>query len=803
MVKNYFKIAWRNLRRQIAFSLINIVGLAIGLATCILISLYVWDEWGYDRFHDKADRIVRVVFKGTVPGGNLNEAHVMPPVAQTLKVELPEVEEAVRLRVGGRPRFVIDNKLFYEEDMAFADATIFDVFSLPLLSGDPSTALVAPNTIILSQRTAEKYFGTTQVVGRSMTVDDDVHTNLKITGVMRDIPDHSHFHFDMLISMASFPGAQSTSWMESEFFTYLLLRDGADRKQIESKLPAIFEKYAGPQVPEAFGMSYTVFQQMGNKIGLFLQPLTDIHLHSDFAHDLSASGDIRYVYIFASIAVFMLIIACINFMNLTTAGASKRAKEVGVRKVLGANRKALVFQFFVESITLVFISLILSLGLVALGLPLFNRLSGKSFDWQVFRQLWVLPAILFFGLIVGAISASYPALFLSSFNPIKVLKGRLFPEKKDVSLQGGLVVFQFFISISLLICTVIVQQQLTYIQQKKLGYDKDQILIIQSWPLGKNEGAFYAQVSQDSRIVQATYSHHIPAGPTANNNFFVHSEVNPNEWVKTLRYDVDEHYIPTLGIEIKSGRNFSDGYGTDSLSVILNETAAKTFGWNEHEALDQTITNKDHKNFRVVGVVKDFHFRSLHESISPLVMVMQKSTGNLLIKVKAADMTGMLKSLKEHYESFQPDFPFTYSFLDDRINDTYQSETKTAYLLGIFAGLTIFVACLGLFGLAMFTASQRTKEIGIRKVLGASIPNILHLLSKDFIKLVLIALIVASPVTWWIMQKWLDGFAYRIEIPWWSFVACGVGAIIIALLTISLQAIKTAVANPVDSLRNE
>lgn len=803
MIKNYFKIAWRNLRRQLTFSLINIVGLAIGLATCILISMYVLDEWSYDRFHAHANRIVRVVFKGTVPGGKLNEAHVMPPVAQALKIEFPEVEETVRIRSGGRPKFVIADKLFYEEDMAFVDPTIFKVFSLPLVEGDSQTALIEPNTVILSESTAEKYFGTTQVVGRSLTVEDDAKTNLTITGVMRDIPSNSHFQFDMLISMASFSGAQSTSWMESEFFTYLLLREGTDFRQMESKLPTIFEKYAGPQVPEAFGMSYTAFRQMGNKIGLYLQPLTDIHLYSDFAYDLGLSGDIRYVYIFGSIAVFMLIIACINFMNLSTAGASKRAKEVGIRKVLGSSRKALVLQFFAESSMLVFISLLLALGLVAAGLPLFNKLSGKAFDVTVFQHFWVFPAILCFGLVIGALAGSYPALFLSSFKPIRVLKGKLFPEKRDVGLRGSLVVFQFFISICLLICTVVVYQQLLYIQQKKLGYDKSQILIIQSWPLGKSEGAFYAKLMQDSRILHATHSHYIPAGPTANNNFFVHSQSAPHEWVKTLRYDVDEHYIPTLGIEMKSGRNFSNTYGTDSLSVILNVTAAKTFGWNEQEALEQTIINKDHQVYRVVGVVKDFHFKSLHESISPLVMIMQKTTGNLLIKVKTEDMTAILNSLKKQYESFRPDFPFTYSFLDDRINDTYQSEIKTAYLLGIFAGLTIFVACLGLFGLAMYTANQRTKEIGIRKVLGASVPNILHLLSKDFIKLVLIALMVATPITWWIMQKWLDGFAYRIEIPWWSFVISGFGAIIIALFTIGFQAMKTAIANPVDSLRNE
>jgi len=801
MLRNYLKIAWRNLIKQKAFSFINVVGLAIGLATCLLISLYVFDELRFDRFHDKADRIVRVVFKGTVPGGKLNEAHVMPPVAQALKTEFPEVEEAVRLRAGGRPMFVINDKRFYEEEMAFADQNLFDVFSLPLIHGDSKTALAEPNTAVISQQMAKKYFGHSDVLGELLTIQD-ANTPLKVTGVMKDIPASSHFHFDIFTAMASFPDAKSTSWMESEYYTYLVLRKGFNYRALEAKLPTVFEKYAGPQFPAAFGMSYVEFQKSGNHIGLFLQPLTDIHLYSDFAYDLSAPGNIRYVYIFGSIAVFMLIIASINFMNLSTAGASKRAREVGVRKVLGSGRSTLAYQFLLESILLVFISLLLSIGIVAAGIPLFNQLSGKNFGWQSLNHLWLLPALLLFGLIVGVLAGSYPAFFLSRFKPISVLKGHLSPTKTGLGIRSGLVVFQFFISISLLFSTVVVYNQLSYMRNKNLGYNKDSVLIIPSWPLGKNQDLFRQQLMEDPQIANVTASPYVPAGASGNNNFFVHAEENPNQWIKTLRYDVDEQYIPTLGIEIAAGRNFSNTYGTDSLSVIVNETAARTFGW-EDGTIGHNIVNKDNKVLHIVGVVKDFHFKSLHEQITPLVMAMQPNTGNLLLKVKTSRTDQLLTSIEERYKALQPVFPFSYSFLDERVNNTYAAEMKTGYLLDLFAGLTIFVACLGLFGLAIFIGDQRTKEIGIRKVLGSTVPGIVQLLSKEFVKLVLLAFIIASPLAWWAMNKWLEDFAYRINIQWWMFILAGGTVITIALLTVSFQAIKAAIANPVESLRNE
>lgn len=801
MFQNSLKTALRNLFRQRMFAAINVVGLATGIATCMLIGLFVFDEWNYDRFHEKANRIVRVVFTGSVPGGEIKEANVMPPTARAMQAEFPEVEETTRLVQGGRPFFLVDNQSFNDEELAFVDSNFFQVFSFCLLQGSAGTALIEPYTAVLTENTARKYFGTTDVVGKEFSIKGN-STPLKVTGVVKNLPPHSHIHFDVFASMGSHPNSTSHSWMESGFYTYAVLRSGDDFKAVEAKLPALFEKYAGPQFPSAFGMTYTEHRRAGNTVGLQLQRLTDIHLHSDFANDLSAPGDIRYVYIFSAIGLFTLLIASINFMNLTTAGASTRAKEVGVRKVLGSRRQSLTFQFLIESILLSFIALFLALGLSYVTLPLFNQLSDKSLTLDILAYWWVIPSLLAVGFMVGILAGSYPAFFLSAFKPVAVLKGKLTPDNKNTGLRSGLVIFQFLISICLIICTTVVYKQLGYIQHKKLGYDKEQVIVLQTWPLGKNEEVFRQQLLQDTRVLHVTNSPYVPAGASYQNNFFVHPLDHPSHWVKTLRYDVDEHYIPTLGIEIVAGRNFSMDYGTDSLNAIINETAAAAFGWT-HDALGKTLVNGDNKHLQVIGVVKDFHFKSLRESISPLVMVMNKNFGNLIIKTKPGSPSALLSAIEAKYNALPHDLPFSFSFLNERISNTYHAERKTGAILGIFAGLTIFVACLGLLGLATFTAYQRTKEIGIRKVLGATAAAIVRLLVTDFVKLIAIALLIACPISWWVMNKWLEDFAYRIDIQWWVFGLAGIMAITIAILTVSWQAIKAAIANPVKSLRNE
>jgi putative ABC transport system permease protein len=808
MLQNYLKIAFRNLLKNKRISAINIAGLAIGMATCLIIMLFVQHELSFDRYNEKADRMVRVVFQGMVGGERLNEAHVMPPVAQTLLAEFPEVQEATRLRQVGAPLITCEGKSLKNQDVAFVDVNFFEVFTLPLVQGDAKTALSQPNSVVISRAVAQKLFDNEDPIGKVLTFKgwDNPH---KITGVIDRVPDNSHFHFDLFTSMAGMPEAQQPSWMVSEFYTYLVLPEGYDHKKLEAKLPMVLDKYLSPQLEQAMGMTLAAFRKTGNDLGLHLQPLTDIHLHSDFAFDLAPHGDVRYVYIFGAIAVFMLLIAGINFMNLSTAGASKRAREVGVRKVMGSKKGDLVQQFLLESILMAMAGLVLALALVDLALPLFNQLAGKNLDLQLTASPWLLPGLVLFGLFTGVLAGSYPAFFLSAFHPGAVLKGStaFTGSGRSIGLRSGLVVFQFFLSITLMVSTAVVYRQLQFIQQAKLGYDKDAVLVLPDlWALGQNEAAFRQQIRQDPRVAGASYSGYLPAGASFNNNFFLYTGENQSQMVKTLRYDVDEQYIPTLGIQIAAGRNFLPEMTTDSSGIILNEAAVRAFGWT-NDVIGQTLTHSDNqgvkKTYRVIGMVQDFHFKSLHERISPLVMVQGGNSGAAILKVKTTDVSGLLSDLKNRWATFTAEEPFTYAFLDERIYETYQSERKTGAILGIFAGLTIFVACLGLFGLAIFTAEQRTKEIGVRKVLGATAASVVQLLSKDFLKLVLIAYLVACPVAWWVMDQWLQDFAYRTSIGWDVFAAAGLAAMGIAFLTVSFQSVRAALANPVKSLRSE
>ncbi|MDR3716898.1 MAG: ABC transporter permease [Puia sp.] len=807
MFRNYFKIAVRNLWRNKGVSSINLSGLAIGIATCLIILLFVRSELSYDRYNVKADRMVRVTFRGSSQGGEMKEANVMPPVAQTLLKDYPEVEEATRLQRGSKYIVRYQDRVFSEKGFAYVDSNFFQVFTLPLEEGDARTALIEPNTVVITREIAQKYFGKEDPVGKVLSVKG-WKTDLKVTGVIDKVPVNSHFHFDFFVSLVGSPDAVSASWMTSGFNTYLVLKPGYDYKKLNAKLPQVVEKYIGPQLLQGMGMSLAEFRRKGNDIGLYLQPLEDIHLHSDYTNDLEAPGDVHYVYISASIAGFMLLIACINFMNLSTAGASRRSREVGIRKVLGSMRAELVKQFLLESLLLTAIALLLAIGIVYLALPGFNSLAGKRLELSFRTTPWLVPALVLFGLLTGILAGTYPAFFLSSFKPVSVLKGRLSSGKKSIGFRSALVVFQFFISIGLIICTAVVYDQLNYIQHKKLGYDKDQVMVLpETWMLGNKGDAFNQAVQQDPRVVSISFSDYLPAGPSDGNNFFVYPEHDNTHLVKTLRYDIDYNYIPTMGMKIETGRNFDRNFGTDSSGVILNETAIRVFGW-EKDPLGHTITNTDndgHKySFRVVGVVKDFHFRSFRERISPLVMVLSTRPGTMIVKTRTRDITGFVASMRKIWSSFTPEAPLEYSFLDERFNNTYLAEQKTALILGIFAALTIFVASLGLFGLATFTAEQRTKEIGIRKVLGASVTGIVSLLSADFLKLVCIAFLIAVPLAFYMMNKWLQDYEYRVQISWWLvFGGAALLTVAVTLITISFRSIRAALANPVDSLRSE
>ena len=806
MLKNYIKIAFRNLLRNKSFSVINIAGLAIGISTCLLLMLYVENELSYDRFNKKADQMVRVIFRGSAGGGQMNEATVMPPAAKILKNDFPEVLESTRLRLGGSPRFTYQDKVFKGDQFAFVDSNFLEVFTLPLTEGNSETALVKPNTAVISAKMAAKFFGNADPIGKVL-VNKDYNTSYLITGVLGEIPENSHFHFELFVSMAGNQDAKEDSWLTSGFYTYLVLPKGYDYKKLESKLSQTVDKYMSPQLKKAMGLTLTEYRKKGDDLGLYLQPLTDIHLRSNLTSEIEASGDIKYVYIFSVISVFMLIIACINFMNLSTAGASKRAKEIGVRKVLGSAKKHLVFQFLTESVLVALVALTLAIGLVAAAIPVFNQLAGKNLGLHFVQYIWFVPGLLFFGVVVGLLAGIYPAFFISSFKPIEVLKGKLTTGNKTLGLRSGLVVFQFLVSIVLIFSTTVVYKQLSYMLNKKVGYDKDQLVVLpETYLLGNNEHNFYNELLQDSRIASASISGFLPAGQTNSNNFIVYPDEQSSTIVKTLGYGVDCNYLPTLGMTIVQGRNFSKDLPTDSSSVILNETAARALNWGKNP-LGHTITRPDNLGnkvtYKVIGVVKDFHFKSLRERISPLVMMLGNNGGNVILRIKTTNSANLLSSIKAKWDAYQTGTPFVYSFMNERFKNTYEAEIKIGKILAVFSGLTIFVASLGLFGLAMFTARQRTKEIGIRKVLGASILGITALLSKDFLKLVLIALLIASPLAWYFMHAWLQNFEYRTEIQWWVFALTGILAVLIAFITISFQTIKAALMNPVKSLRTE
>ena len=797
------------MKRQKVSTSINIIGLAIGLATGILIMLFVQDELSYDRYNDKADRIFRVGVNLRLNGKELNGPTVGPTAARDLQQEFPEVLNTTRIRNQGGGFVSYGTSSFKEDNLLYADSTFFDVFTLPFLKGSPKRALTEPNTVVLTQETALKYFGNQDPIGKVLLFGSQ-KTPYRITGVVRHVPTNAHFQFDMLASLAGFNEAQKIGWLDSmNFYTYLVLPEQYDYKQLKAKSPRLAEKQIEGELQKFLGISLKQFRHKGDDFGIFLQPLTDIHLHSPFrGAELSPGGDIRSVYALTAIAGFLLLIACVNFMNLSTATAVRRSREVGVRKVLGSVNRQLQQQFLIESALLAMVALLVGLLGVGLALPFFNQLTGKALTMGLLANSTVATGLVVGTVLVGLLAGSYPAFYLSSFKPVLVLKGRFTAGRGSFTLRSGLVIFQFFITISLIIATVTADRQLRYMQSQQVGFDRQQVLVIHNTQmLRTNEVVFRDQISQFPHVITGSISGDVPVGNISSNNGAVMPKENPDQGVASRLYNVDYGYVPTLGMHIVQGRNFSKNFSTDSSAVILNETAVQALGWQQNpigkELIGRIEDNGTKKYYRVIGVVSDFHFESLRQKIGPLVMFLGGNSGNILVKTRTDKLPQFLASLKQQWESFSPAAPFSYSFLDDRFEQVYLGEQKIEQVLTLFSSLTIFIACLGLFGLTTYTAEQRTKEIGVRKVLGASVGSVVALLSKDFLKPILMALILASPFAWWGMNQWLTEFAYKITIDWWIFALAGLLVVGIALLTVSFQSIKAALTNPVKSLRSE
>jgi putative ABC transport system permease protein len=807
MVRNYLKVALRNLWKNKGFSAINILGLAIGLACFLLIALYVVDELSYDRFHEKANRIYRVDSEIKFGGNELNLAVTSDPMGPTLKKDYPQVEEYVRIHADGGFMFRKGNEFVREGDVIYADSTLFNVFTLPVISGSAKGALDAPNTIVISESAAKRYFTSTDVIGKSMELDDK--SLFRITAVIKDLPHNSHFRPDFILPIKNDKYGWG-SYLSHNFNTYIVLRPGTDAKAFEKNFAQIIEKYVFPQAAEMMKIpSMADFEKSGNKLVYSLMPLTDIHLRSDRTAELGPNGNIQYVYIFGAVALFILLIACINFMNLSTARSANRAQEVGIRKVLGTQRKNLIFQFLTESTLTAIISLLIAIGIAYLVLPLFNDISTKSLSIKGLFTGGTLIILILLPFVVGMLAGSYPAFFLSSFKPIAVLKGKMVMGSRSGFIRSGLVIFQFFVSIVLITGTIIVYKQLNFIQNTELGFKKDQVLVVNDvYALGKNLDSYKNEMLQTTGVISGSVSSFLPVSSARNDNSFYKNAVfDSKDALQMQTWSVDYDYLKTMGMQIVKGRGFSKEFKTDSNAIILNEAAVKVLGYDDPIGKKvYTFTDLQTKaiaSFEIVGVVKNFHYESLHQNIGPLSLHIGNSPGLLSFKVTAANLPNILKTAENKWKTMAPGMPFAYQFLDDSFDRMYRDEQRVGKIALIFSILTIFIACLGLFGLATFIAEQRTKEIGIRKVLGASVGNIVGMLSKDFIKLVLVAAIIAVPIAWWGTNKWLEDFAYRVNIGWWIFLVAGVAAILIALGTISWQAVKAALTNPVKNLRNE
>lgn len=794
MLKSYFKIAFRNLWRHRIFSLINIMGLAIGMTACILIYLYVNFELSYDSFHRKADRIYRIVSDLKTPDEVIRQNVPAPAVAPNLKDEFPEVSAFVRMTVWDDIAVKKDDIKFIEKSITWADSSFFEIFDFGLLKGDPRTALKEPHTVVISERTARKYFGNTDPIGQTLYFADGSLV-AKVTGVMKDIPENSQVKADLLLSMSTVSTEMAPDldkdWGSYGGYAYLLLKPGTDAKALERKFPAFLERRNGAAMKKA--QMYPT---------LMLEPLRDVYLRS--TRDGQKKGNINNVYVFAVVAIFILLIACFNFINLTTARSADRAREVGIRKVVGAERRQLTKQFIGESLVICLIAFLLAILFSSVLLPSFNLLAGKTVSHSIFENGYYLLVLFLAAVCVGVLAGIYPALVLSSYKPVVVLKGKYSGGSKGLLLRKALVVSQFAISIGLIVATIIVYNQMRYMRSRDLGFSKDQIMVMNTYG-DPAKNAFMQTLRQMPGVKSVAMSANVPGS----GNSSAYSEIENNKGVFQVTaldlYFVDVDYLDLYKMKIVAGRGFSKDFGTDSTqAMVLNESAVKLLGF----ASPQEAIGKRYKQWgsegRIIGVIKDFNFRSLHQQINPLSLRMNREYYYLLsVNISPASLPATIAGIEGKWKELIPSWPFNYYFIDEFFDRQYRAEDRFGKLFLNFAILAILISCLGLLGLASYSTTQRTKEIGIRKVLGASVSNIVGMLSKDFLKLLPIAALVAFPVAGFVMSSWLQDFAYRASLPWWAFVMAGVLAAAVTLFTVSFQAIKVAIANPVKSLRTE
>jgi putative ABC transport system permease protein len=810
MIRHYLKIAFRNMSGQKMYAAINIGGFAIGIAACLLIALYIKHELSYDKQNSVGDRVYRIVGKAEINGVKHSGISFPAPMSKALVNDFPEIEKAGRIMpsklFGGagsnqiRRADMPDDS--YEDGFCFADQSVLDILNIPIIKGDKEHALTEPYSMVISKSMADKYFPNEDPIGKIMYFNDGTKMPIKVGGVMKDFPSTAHLQYKFFLSLAgiAFWDGEQETWMASNYGIYLLLRPGVNIAQFDKKITDdVLNKYMIP-AREAAGRKDAIERLSSGH--LYLQPLEDIHLKSyDIEEDVAKKGDVRFVWMFGAVACFILILACINFLNLSTARSANRAKEVGLRKVIGSQRIGLIKQFLTESLLYSFFSFSIGLLIAYLLLPLFNKMSGTqlTIPWL---QWWLLPVLFLSAIIIGLIAGIYPAFYLSAFKPINVLKGQLSRGSKHAGLRGALVVFQFTTSLILLIGTLVIYRQMQFILNKKIGFDKDQVVMIQGTnTLGNQTASFKSELLKLPEVKNVSVSDFLPvAGSKRNGNtFWKEGKVNEEGGVSAQNWVVDDSYIQTLGMKIIAGRNFSKIMPTDSQAVIINKAMADKIGYAN--PLGKKITNGN--NYTIIGIVENFNFESMKQQIDPLCMFLGNSNSVISVNVHGADMKKALASITNVWKSFLPNQAIRYDFLDESYAAMYADVQRMGLIFTSFAVLAIVIACLGLFALTAFMAQQRSKEISIRKVLGASVSNVFALLTGNFLKLVFISLLIAIPVGWWVMQKWLQDYTYRISITWDVFAISGVLVLMIALITIRWQAIKAAVANPVKSLRSE
>jgi putative ABC transport system permease protein len=811
MLKNHIKIAWRTLKKQPFFTFLNTFGLAIGIAGALLISLYIYDELSYDNMFADADRIHRINADIKFGGEDRKFAVAPAPMAEAVDNDFSEVELATRFRTRGSALIrKADTEVNIKEQHAtMVDSTFFEMFGIDLLVGDSKTALKSPNTLILTKTAAEKHFGIDNALGQNLLLNNT--ENYTVTGVIDDLPNNSFLRdHTIFMAMAGYDDSRIVNWGSNNYQTYIKLIPSANVEDIQAPLRGFLSKYVIPGVQQFMpGITEEQFKAAGNHLIYSTIPLLDIHLKSDRVAEISANNDIQSIYILSFIAIFIIVLACVNFMNLSTAHSLKRAKEVGIRKTLGSKKGELIRQFLVESGLVSFGSLLFAILLAIIALPFFNDLADKDISMPYASPFfWLI--LLASGAVLGLLSGSYPAFFMSKFIPVKVLKGTSSNSLGGGKIRNALVVFQFAISVFLIISTLVVYQQLEYIQNKDLGFSKDQVLIVDDvFSVGDQVTSFKEEVKKLGFVKNATLSSYFPTPSSRSDSTFapVEGATDQENALSMQRWGVDHDYISTMGFEIIAGRDFDQRFKNDSTSIIVNESAVAVIGVSPNEAVGMRYTpdlgEENPRYFTIIGVVKDFHFSPFRNEIESLSLHLGDFAYSLAVKLEEGSFSNAIASIEGIWNKVAPGQPFDYYFMEDSFDNTYQAEQRLGRIFIIFTVLSILIACLGLFGLAAFNAEKRTKEIGVRKVLGASVSQITYRLSADFLKLVGVAILVSLPIGWFAMNKWLEDFSYRIDIGWWVFVLAAFLAVAISILTVSYQSIKAAIVNPIKSLRTE